>query len=177
MAMNHEDLDDDEQLSGRPNKSELKRKMAEFQEAAESLLNYKPKELNATGLTTEVIETVLEAQKMPLKSGRKRHVKFIAKQLRFYDISEIHDMIKHMGDIRDGKIMSKPVAAEQSPIDIWVEKLIDDGNEAQNELLVLYPSVSRQALRTLIRNLISSKDEKKRNAYKKDLKDLLTRVC
>ncbi len=130
----------------RPNKSQLKRDIAVIHKMCEEIVALAPAQIERLGLPGDMVVAILEAAKMPLKSARKRQMKFITGKMRKLDIEPI--------ELALAKIQAKSAhaARELHQLERWRERLLTDDKQALTEFLSQYPNADMQQLRQLIRN-------------------------
>jgi ribosome-associated protein len=132
----------------RPNKSQIKRDIADIAQVAEELIQLSRAQLTAMQIPEKIELAVSEAKLMPsTKPARKRQLKFITGQLRKIDLSSIVEVLDRI------KSKSAHGVREHHQCEQWRDKLIaSDNNEVLTELVDKFPNADRQHLRQLQRN-------------------------
>ncbi len=141
--------EDDVQYAVRPNKTAIKRDIAEIARLAEQLCELSESQIQTLGFEESLQNAILEAARMPPKAARKRQLKFITAQLRKLELEPVIEQID--------RIQSKSihVVREHHQAEQWRDRLLaDDGQRALTELLGKFPTADRQRLRQLQRNAI-----------------------
>lgn len=137
-----------EYYAQRPNKSQIKRDIAEVAKLAEQLTQIADEQLAEMQMPDKLESAISEAKKMSgSKPARKRQMKFVTAQLRQIDLQPIQEMVD--------RIQSKSVhgVREHHQAEKWRDRLInDEGNSVLTEILDQYPNADRQYLRQLQRN-------------------------
>jgi ribosome-associated protein len=130
----------------RPNKSQIKRDIAVIHKMCDEIVALAPAQIERLGLPENMVLAMQEAAKMPLKSARKRQMKFITGMMRKLDIEPI--------EIALAKIQAKSAhaARELHQLERWRNRLLTDDKSALTALLGQYPEADAQQLRQLIRN-------------------------
>jgi ribosome-associated protein len=130
----------------RPNKSQIKRDIAVIHKMCDEIVALAPAQIERLGLPENMVLAMQEAAKMPLKSARKRQMKFITGMMRKLDIEPI--------EIALAKIQAKSAhaARELHQLERWRNRLLTDDKSALTEFLGQYPEADAQQLRQLIRN-------------------------
>ncbi len=132
----------------RPNKTQIKKDIAEIARIAEELTQLTTIQLQEMQLPEKIEQGIGAAKKMPAtKSARKRQLKFITAQLRNIELYEVMDNLDRL------KSKSAHGIREHHQAETWRDRLIaDGGNDVLTELVKQFPDVDRQYLRQLQRN-------------------------
>jgi ribosome-associated protein len=132
----------------RPNKSQIKRNIAEVAQLAEELIHLTETQLAAMELPEKTAKAISEAKKMPTtKPARKRQLKFITGHLRTMELDTIMETLDRL------KSKSAHGVREHHQAEKWRDRLIaSENNNDLTELLNLYPSADIQHLRQLQRS-------------------------
>ncbi|MCK4840697.1 MAG: DUF615 domain-containing protein [Methylococcales bacterium] len=132
----------------RPNKSQIKRDIAEIAKLAEELTQLTEPQLTTMKMPGELEKSIIDAKKMPgTKPARKRQLKFITAKLRDIDLDKVFENL--------GRIKTKNAhgVREHHQAEEWRDRLIANaGNDILTELLNQYPNADAQQLRQLQRN-------------------------
>ncbi len=132
----------------RPNKTQIKKDIAELSKLAEELTQLTEAQLSTMEIPEKIERALLEAKKMPAtKAARKRQLKFITGQLRDIDLENIVEKMDRL------KTKSAHGVREHHQSEVWRDKLVACvNNEALTELLNQYPQTDGQHIRQLQRN-------------------------
>lgn len=132
----------------RPNKTQIKKDIAETARIAEQLTHLTTVQLEQMKMPEKIEQAIEAAKKMPAtKSARKRQLKFITAQLRNIDLDAITESLDRINS------QSAHGIREHHQAEKWRDRLIaDEGNEVLTELLNQFPDADRQHLRQLQRN-------------------------
>jgi ribosome-associated protein len=132
----------------RPNKTQIKRDIAEIAKLAEELTRLTDAQLATMELPEIVEKSIAEAKKMPdTKSARKRQLKFITGKLRHIELDTIAESLDRI------KTKSAHGVREHHQAEQWRDKLIaSDDNAVLTKLLDQFPTADRQHLKQLQRN-------------------------
>ncbi len=132
----------------RPNKTQIKKDIAEIARIAEELTQLTTIQLQEMQLPEKIEQEIGAAKKMPAtKSARKRQLKFITAQLRNIELDAVMDNLDRL------KSKSAHGIREHHQAETWRDRLIaDGGNDVLTELVKQFPDVDRQYLRQLQRN-------------------------
>jgi len=137
----------EEQYAIRPNKTAIKRDIAEIAKLADQICELSEPQIHTLGFEESLQSTILEAAKMPPKAARKRQLKFITAQLRKLNLEPV------LAQIDRFKSKSIHAVREHHQAELWRDRLIgEDGHGALTELLEKFPNADRQHLRQLQRN-------------------------
>ncbi len=141
----------------RPNKTQIKKDIAETAKIAEELTHLTTSQLMQMEMPEQIEKAIKAAKKMPAtKSARKRQLKFITAQLRN---TELDTILEHLDRL---KSKSAHGIREHHLAEKWRDRLIADaGNDALTELLNQFPTADRQHLRQLQRNAEKEAKEEK----------------
>jgi ribosome-associated protein len=132
----------------RPNKTLIKKEIAEMAALAEELTQLTEVQLMAMGIPEKIEKALLGARKMPsTKPARKRQMKFVTARLREIDMDPILEQLNRI------KTKSAHGVREHHQAETWRDKLVEDeNNDVLTELLNQHPDADRQHLRQLQRN-------------------------
>ena len=171
----YEAKDETEYYAIRPNKTDEKRDTAKLHAVALELADLSKSQLEILALKETLAKAVSAVIGMPLKSARKRQLKFIVGLLRNADIEQIEEGLSRI------KSRSALAVKELHLVEHWRDYLITDENKlALTELLNKYPQADSQYLRQLIRNArkeatkeLSPKSARLLYQYLKDLMNVI----
>lgn len=132
----------------RPNKSQIKRDIADIAQLTEALTRLTIAQLATIPLPQKITNAVIEAQTMSVtKSARKRQLKFITGQLRKIALDSI---IEHL---RLTNTQSPHSVRKHHQCEKWRDTLIaSEDNDALTALLHQFPNADRQHIRHLQHN-------------------------
>jgi len=126
-------------------KSALKREMLSLQKIGADLVSLSPKKLSKITMPEELTEAIMLARRLKNNEGKRRQMQYIGKIMRSVDIEKIAaemELFDQKSDIfRDEKIR----------IEKWKDRLILEGDQAIEELLLESPRMDRKHLRQLTR--------------------------
>jgi len=155
----------------RPNKTQIKKEMAELFALGEEISALAPSLINSFELPENIDKAVHEVAGMPHKGARKRLLKYIAGQLHKIDVGDIKEKLARI------KNKSAHAVREHHLAERWRDTLIAEGNEALTDFLDEYPDADRQQLRQWIRNaqkeIVAAKPPKSSRLLYRYLKNLL----
>ncbi len=137
-----------------PSRSQLRREALEVFELAERLVEQNESQLLRLPLDDALRALVRESQRITQQIARKRQLQYLAKILRREDDVTLHAI---RDAIENSKSDSRRDTAALHRIEVWRDRLIDEGDAALAELLAAHPTADRQHLRQLARN---AKDER-----------------
>lgn len=127
-------------------RAEIKRELKALQDLAKELIELNDQQLTKLPLNDIVIAAVVESRRITQHIARKRHLKYVTKQLRELD----EDALRHgMSVLKD---QDKVANARFHHMEKWRDRLIEEGDEAFKALMDKYPHAERQQIRQLIRN-------------------------
>jgi len=140
------DIDDFEEESSRPNKSQLKREADALFELGKRLAELDSSTLKGLELSNELFNAIEAGKKIDSHVAHKRQFKLIGKMLRSIDTTALQEVIEKR-DLQHQKGVS-----EFHHIEKWRDKLIADGPAAVTAILEKYPEIDRQRLNQLVRS-------------------------
>jgi len=140
------DQEEEQTWAIRPNKSQIKRDIADLADLCEEITQLAPAQIERLELPENIEIAILEAAKMPFKGARKRQLKFINGLMRKIDVEPIQQQLD--------KINAKNAhaARELHQLENWRERFLSDDKQVLNEYLKQYPEADVQYIRQLIRN-------------------------
>ena len=149
-----EPIDIDEQEE-RPSKSQLKREMHALQALGETLIAMKPAERARFPLSDDMLRAIEETSRIRSHEGRRRHMQYVGKLIRKEDLTAIQgvfDAIEQEKEQRDHAFHR---------LEKWRDRLVDEGDDADDLFMADYPNADRQALRQLVRNARKEREQGK----------------
>jgi ribosome-associated protein len=140
------DEDEVEYYAVRPNKTRIKRDLAQLFALAEEMVALSSQQLKNLELQDKLHNSITEVSTMAPTGARKRLLKYITAQLHKMDVSPILEKLARI------KTQSAHVVREHHIAERWRDQLVKDGNNALVILLDEQPQLDRQHLRQLTRN-------------------------
>lgn len=163
--------EEEETWAIRPNKSQIKRDIAELSDLCEEITQLVPAQIERLGLPENILLAILGAIKMPVKGARKRQLKFITGMMRKIDVEPIQEQLDKI------KAKSAHATRELHQLERWREGLLSDDKQMLTEFLQKNPAADAQYIRQLIRNaskeLASAKPPKSSRLLFRYLRELL----
>ena len=139
----NQEEDDDEIIW--VSKSEIKRDAEELKRLGAELVDLGKNALEKIPLDEELLAAIELAQRIK-KEGRRRQLQLIGKMLRSRDVDPIRQALDKLKNRHNQQV------ALFHKLEALRDRLIDQGDEAMNEVITLYPHADRQQLRSMIRN-------------------------
>jgi len=155
-SINTEDTDDQEDIIS---KSAVKRALQDILLFGEKLLLLDPKKLSKLPLSHLLLSELDLVKKLKIDNSRRRQMQRIAKILRSENHEEIQQAYNELHD------QNRQHQQSASPSEKWCDQLLEN-NDSLSEFIQRYPSVNRQQLGQLIRNV--RKEKKLEGASKKN---------
>jgi len=130
-----------------PSRSQLRRDALAVFKLAETLVALTDSELARMPLSEELREEVIRTRRITQQIARKRQTQFLAKQLRRNEeeIEPVRRALVH------NRAEQRRETAQLHRLEMWRERLIDEGDSALSELIGQFPFVDRHHLRQLAR--------------------------
>ena len=127
-------------------KTEVKRQMHALQELGAKLTQLNKDQLNKLNLGQQLRDAIDEFHRIKSNGAQKRHLQFIGKIMRTEDAEQIEQSI--------GLFEAGHQAHTQAfhKLEVWRDKLINEGNNALQAYIDENPQADVQHLRQLIRN-------------------------
>ena len=147
MNIYHDDNEEDEvEQEDFVSKSQLKQDAHARQALGAALVELNSEQLHKFELSDELLQAIKLAQTIKQRGARKRQLQFIGKLMREVDVEPIQQTLD------DLKGVSAQAIAKQHAIEHWRQRLIDEGDDALQQLLDQWPNMDRQYVRQLIRS-------------------------
>ncbi|MCX7089239.1 MAG: DUF615 domain-containing protein [Methylococcales bacterium] len=173
--MYEEELDENgvDYYAIRPNKSQIKRDIAELAAFAEELAALSAAQLNQFDLDVGLYKAIVAASDMPPTGARKRQMKYICAILRKTDIAPLQEKL--------ARLQSKSAHAvrEHHVAERWRDQLLSGEEGVLTQLLTAHPGADRQKLRHLVRSakkeIVGTAPQKSALLLYRSLKELLAK--
>lgn len=138
-----------------PSKSQVKREHHAVQELAERLVALPRGHLERLSLSEDTWKAIEETSRIKDVRALGRHYKRIAKLLAREDMDAVAALLHGQEHLKQEE------AARLHRLERWRERLINEGDQALEDLLEEQPELDRQQLRTLIRAARKDRDQAK----------------
>lgn len=159
--------EEEKQYAERPNKTALKKELVELQKLAGRLLEFSESRLKSLGISDKTTLALAEGRRLKKPDAIRRHKRYLAKLLSGEDTEPMTAFI----DTIDGKHAANTHHFHQ--LELWRDRLIDEGDKALADFLQERPDADRQQLRQLIRKAEKERDQEKPPATARKLFKLL----
>ena len=126
-------------------KSQIKREFLALQDLGARLAELKPDILNRLPLNDALRKALEESSRHTKHIARKRHNQYLGKLLRGHDIDAIQQVLDNFDS------STREYNNRFHQLERWRDRLLDEGDEALQELMQEYPDIDSQHLRGLIR--------------------------
>lgn len=130
----------------RPSKSSLKREMLALQALGKKLSELTPDVLKKMPLDENLLDAILQHQKIFQREAGRRHLQLIGKLMREADIEAVKLAYENT---QTGGIEASRSLHE---LEHWRTRLLDEGDQAVGEAMQTFPGIEAQPLRQLIRD-------------------------
>ncbi len=158
-----EDYENNDQEIHRVSKSQLKRDSHARQALGEQLVKLNGEQLRQFDLPENLLQAIKTAQTIKQHGAKKRQLQYIGKLMRAIDVEPIQDKLDDLQGV------SAQAIAAQHKIELWRQRLIEEGDGALEALCAEYPQIDRQRVRQLLRNV---QKEAQQNKPPKALREL-----
>ncbi len=135
-------------------KTEMKNDMNELQKLGEELVELKPSQLEKIPLSEDLADAIKDAQRFN-KEAKRRQLQFIGKLMRNIDPEPIQ---LALDKIRNKHSQNTAVLHKLEQLR---DRIVEQGDDAINDALELYPEIDRQRLRQLARQAKKEKGSNK----------------
>ncbi len=126
-------------------KSQVKREMSALQVLGETLVALSAHELERIPLPEKLHDAVVAARGMTQRGARKRQLQYIGKVMRNVDPEPIRE---HLAELQS---RSRQSASRQHHLERLRDLLLNEGDAAMDEVLLVLPGAERTHLRQLMR--------------------------
>jgi len=134
-------------------KTEMKNDMNDLQKLGEELVELKPSQLEKIPMPEDLMDAIKDAQRFN-KEAKRRQLQFIGKLMRNIDPEPIQAALDK---IRNKHSQNTAVLHKLEQLR---DRIVEQGDEAINDAMELYPEIDRQRMRQLARQ---AKKEKSNN--------------
>ena len=141
-----------------PSRSQLRREALDVLKLAGTLAELTDAQLATLPLSDDLVDEVKRTRAVNQQIARKRQTQFLAKQMRRLDYDEIEAI---RAGLEHDKTQARRDTAALHKIEQWRDRLIAQGDDALNALLVEYPQADRQRLRQLARQAKAEREQNK----------------
>lgn len=168
----HDDEIPEDDGDDSPSRSQRRRDALAVFDLAERLVGLTDAQLAQVPLDDDLRDEVEKTRLVTQHIARKRQIGYLAKQMRRHedDLPAIRAALDHDRQI------ARRETAELHRLEVWRDRLIDEGDDALSELLNLFPAADRQHLRQLSRQArVERHDNRPPHAFRelfRELRDL-----
>lgn len=159
--------DEESEYAVRPNKSQLKREMAELKALGEQIIAMSERQRARLPLSPELLAAIDEYHRIPSREARRRHLQYVGKVMRSEDVTGIRDALSAM----EREQLGREVHLQR--LEQWRERLIEEGDPAVTEFVEHYPAVDLPSLRQIMRNARRERDRGQQGNSARKLMKLL----
>jgi|SRR5690554_5052842 len=142
--------------SQRPNKTQIKREIAEIQDMATRLIGLTDGALEKMPIDDELTAAIMLARRIRnTREGYRRQLQLVTKLLRQSDYTAVQrelDGLQRSGDAENAKFHA---------LERWRERILAEGDDGVQAFLDEYPETDRQKLRQLVRKAKKEQAEEK----------------
>ncbi|MDI1351655.1 MAG: ribosome biogenesis factor YjgA [bacterium] len=149
----------DEQVS----KSEKKRQADELQKVGVKLIEFSLSKLNSLPLPDNLHKAIVDAKSIKSNGAKRRQAQLIGKLMRAADFETILAAYEQILD------EDSALTANFHEVEVWRDKLINQGKETLTEFITLYQPEEVQQLRQLIKKAIDDVQKEKNSGAAKAL--------
>lgn len=140
---------------GPKSKSQRKREMQALQNLGEKIIALPGSQRRQLPLSEDMRMAIEEADRISSHEARRRHMQYIGKLMRREDTEAIHTTFEQF----EQEKRQRDHALHQ--LEMWRDRLIDDGDAAVESVIHELPHIDRQSLRQFIRNARRERERQK----------------
>lgn len=144
-------------------KSQIKREMLALQDLGAELVKLSPSQLEKIPMTEKLRDAIALAQRITSNGAMVRQLQFIGKLMREEDVEPIQRSLNEL------RFSAQKQAQHFHQLERWRDRLINEGDNALNDLLAQHTEADRQQLRQLIRQAQKEQKENKAPAAAREL--------
>lgn len=138
-----------------PSRSQRRREALDVFDLAQALMNAPDGALERLPLEETLRELVAESRRVHSHIARKRQTQFLAKHLRRADDETLDALRSGLAHDRE---RAHRDTARLHRLELWRDRLIDEGDAAIEEFIAAYPETDRTRLRQLVRQAHRERD-------------------
>lgn len=135
-------------------KTEMKNDMNDLQKLGEELVELKPSQLEKIPMSEDLADAIKDAQRFN-KEAKRRQLQFIGKLMRNIDPEPIQAALDK---IRNKHSQNTAVLHKLEQLR---DRIVEQGDDAINDAIELYPEIDRQRMRQLARQAKKEKSSNK----------------
>lgn len=144
-------------------KSQKKREADALQQIGVTLISWSATKLDALPLPDNLRKAIVEAKQLKSHGAKRRQAQLIGKLMRASDYEAIVAAYEQMRE------EDSAVTANFHEVELWRDKLIEQGKEALTEFIDIYQPEDVQQLRQLIKKAADDKLKEKNSGAAKAL--------
>lgn len=144
-------------------KSQKKREADALQQIGVTLISWSVAKLNALPLPERLLKAIVEAKHLKSHGAKRRQAQLIGKLMRASDYEAIVAAYEQMCE------EDSAVTANFHEVELWRDKLIEQGKDALTEFIDAYQPEDVQQLRQLIKKAADDKIKEKNSGAAKAL--------
>lgn len=157
-------LDHDDQDENIKSRSQIKREMEALQILGKKITELKPAQINEVPMGEDLRAAIdLYRNNITHKEARRRQMQYIGKLMRAEDAEAIQAVLDKFDS------SSKAYAQALHEVEVWRERLIQEGKAVLTEFVETFPQAEVQKLRQLIRNAQKEQQQDKKTGAGKKL--------
>jgi ribosome-associated protein len=138
-----------------PSKSQLKRDMKELQELGKKLVAAPDNILKNISIDENLTNAIILCRRLSNNGSKRRQFQYIGKLLSQIETHEIRQVLDSYSQQQHN------INKAFHELEVWRNKLIQDGDTALDDLLNKHKNLDRQHLRQLIRNAQKEESQQK----------------
>ncbi|HQQ74753.1 MAG TPA: ribosome biogenesis factor YjgA [Pseudomonadales bacterium] len=142
-------------LDERPSKSQRKRDMNALQALGLKLSGLSVDALKKMPLDENLLDAILQHQKIFQREAGRRHLQLIGKLMRFADIEAVQAAYDST------QTVSREASQALHELEHWRTRLLNEGDKAVGEAMQVFPGIEAQPLRQLIRDAKREAEQQK----------------
>ncbi|WP_027349896.1 ribosome biogenesis factor YjgA [Halotalea alkalilenta] len=129
-----------------PSKSSRKREMTALQKLGAEIIELSPALRGRLPLSDDMLAAIEEMGRIKAHEARRRHMQYVGKLMRSEDLAGIEAAFAAIEDEKQARDLAF------HELEGLRDRLIEEGDQALDEVLARFPSIELSSLRQLVRN-------------------------
>ena len=157
------DLPDDDDVDYGPSKSELKREKQALQNLAKKIIELPKGHYVRIPLSQDMRDAMALYKRLKHNEAKRRQLQYIGKHMHTEDLAAVNNAFTQLEN------ESRLFRQHFHKLEQMRDALIENGDDALGDVLEEFPHLNRQEIRTLIRQALKEKAQKKPPAASRKL--------
>lgn len=146
-----------------PSKTRIKKHFKELRDIGSQLQKITKEQMKSLGLTERLVDVLEEGKQITSFIAKKRHLGQIAKLMQHEDIDSIKT---YLDSVNEKSLQEK---RNFHYVELWRDRLVQEGKPALTEFLFLYNNANAQYIRQMVSMVKKEQQENKPMAHSRKL--------